>query len=189
MNEARPAVDIFLVRHAEAAASYECASDPGLSALGVEQARAAARDLQARVGSGTRLLSSPLARARDTAAPLAAVLGTPVRVDEAFREIPSPVPLVQRKRWLRQFMRQDWRDQPPDLCQWRDSAWQRLLQLCEPAVVYTHFLLINAVVGQLLGRTETLIFWPDNASITRLRHTGTRLELVALGREMTTAVN
>ena len=112
-----------------------------------------------------------------------------MHTDAVFREIPSPVPLAQRQAWLRQFMQQQWMEQGDDLKAWRRSALDRLLALQQPAVVFTHFLVINAVVGQVLERSETLCFWPDNGSITHLRHTGSNLELVARGIEMATHVN
>jgi len=182
-------MDIFLVRHGEAAASWGQSSDPGLSELGVQQAVQAAQTLREQIPANTLLLSSPLARARETAAPLAHALGQPGQLDAVFCEIPAPVPLAQRQVWLRQFMQQHWYEQPAELSQWRAAAWQRLVDLPRSAVVFTHFLVINAIVGQLQGRPETLCFLPDNASITRLRHTGTGLELVALGDEMETVVN
>ena len=91
-------MDIYLVRHGEAAASWAQAPDPGLSELGREQARAAARLLRPRLATrAVELISSPLARALETAAPLAAELGLAVRVNEAFREIRAPVPLAERQ--------------------------------------------------------------------------------------------
>ena len=182
-------MDIFLVRHGEAAASWGQASDPGLSELGVEQAAAAADALYPQLVPDVQLLSSPLKRALDTAAPLAAALGAPVRVNEAFREVLAPVPLAERQAWLRQFMQQQWAEQPENLRQWRRGAIEELLALDSPAVVYTHFLVINAVVGQLVGDEKILHFWPDNGSITQLCVHDRQLELVALGAQMKTVVN
>jgi probable phosphoglycerate mutase len=182
-------MDIFLVRHGEAAASWGQSSDPGLSELGAQQAERSAEILIGQLCADTLLLSSPLARARETAAPLAQGLDRPVQIDSVFCEIPAPVPLAQRQAWLRQFMQQHWQQQPAGLLEWRAAALQRLLGLRQSAVVFTHFLVINAIVGQVLGRSETLCFRPDNGSITRLRHTGTSLELLALGEEMETVVN
>ena len=183
-------MDIYLVRHGEAAASWAQAPDPGLSALGQEQARAAARALQAKLAAdAVQLISSPLARTLETAAPLAGELGLAVQVDEAFREIQAPVPLAERQAWLRQFMQQRWDQQPAQLHSWREQATRRLLALDTPAVVFTHFLVINAVVGQLTGSATTLCCWPDNGSITHLRYGGSGLELVALGAQMSTVVN
>jgi len=64
----------------------------------------------------------------------------------------------------------------------------QLLALDRPAVVFTHVLVINAVVGQLQGSEATLCCWPDNGSITHLRQREGRLELVALGAQMATLV-
>ena len=84
-------MDIFLVRHGEAAATWSQSSDPGLSDLGGQQAKAVAEALLSRLPGNTALLSSPLARARETAFPLAEALEKPVLVEEAFREVPAPV--------------------------------------------------------------------------------------------------
>lgn len=177
------------MRHGEAAASWAQAPDPGLSALGREQALAAASSLQSVVAAGgVQLISSPLSRARETAAPLAAEHGLAVQVEEAFREIQAPVPLAERQDWLRRFMRQRWDEQAESLHQWRERASRQLLAQRTTVVVFTHFLVINAVVGQIQGAAATLCCWPDNGSITHLRQLDGKLELVALGAQMETVV-
>ncbi len=183
-------MDIYLVRHGEAAASWSESADPGLSARGREQARAARDELLPRLDSaGASLVSSPLARARETALPLADATGLEPVINDAFREIPSPVPLSERQAWLRAFMQQRWEEQPESLHAWRQCALDALHSAGQTLVVFSHFLVINAVVGRALGRNETLCFWPDNGSITHLRLAGDQLQLVSLGREMTTRVN
>lgn len=182
-------MDIYLVRHGEAAASWGQASDPGLSSLGQEQAAHAARELQRLLPAGAELVSSPLLRARETAQPLAEALALPVRIDDAYAEIPSPVALAERQNWLREFMQQQWQQQPESLHAWRDGICQNLLALHRPTVVFSHFLVLNAVVGWLQQSPQTLCFWPDNGCITRLQLGAGELKLLALGREMTTVVN
>ena len=90
-------MELFLVRHGEAAASWGEAPDPGLSELGQQQAEAAAKLLGQHIGNDTLLISSPLQRALETAEPLAGLLQQPVCEEAVFREIPSPVPLAQRQ--------------------------------------------------------------------------------------------
>ncbi len=182
-------MDIFLVRHGEAAASWSESSDPGLSVLGIAQAESAAVALKDCINVQTRLWSSPLRRAVETAMPLAKMMRQEVFEDDVYREIPAPVPVAHRQAWLRQFMRQRWHEQGEDLLAWRRATQMNLLGLQSPAVIFTHFLVINAVVGQLLDREETLCFWPANGSITHLRHAGYGLELIALGEEVLTRVN
>ena len=72
---------IYLVQHGD---KERLAGDPGLTELGHGQARATARWLQ---GSGLQaLFSSPLRRARETAAAIAAATGLPVQLDSRLRE-------------------------------------------------------------------------------------------------------
>ena len=183
-------MDIYLVRHGEAASSWSEAKDPGLSELGLQQARDTAGELASGLDAGVQLISSPMLRARETATPLAETFGIlDVAIDEAFREIPSPVPMAERQTWLRGFMQQQWGSQPESLLQWRALMMDQLLALQQPTVIFTHFLVLNAVVGLLQERSETLCYWPDNASVTHLQHTGSELKLVGLGRQMSTVVN
>lgn len=182
-------MDIVLVRHGEASASWSDSPDPDLSALGWQQAHQAAELLRPQVTRDTRILSSPLKRARQTAEPLASLLESAVQEVEAFREIPAPVPLAQRQLWLRSFMQQEWSAQSEELFAWRRAAIQYLFQLDRPVVVFTHFLVINAVVGHVQDRAATLCFSPANGSVTRLRRIDSALELVELGQEMESVVN
>ncbi|MEM8562775.1 MAG: histidine phosphatase family protein [Pseudomonadota bacterium] len=182
--------DIYLVRHGEAAATWAQSPDPGLSEKGQQQARHAADSLMPVLGTNAvALISSPMLRARETAEPLANQLQQEVTVHEAFREIQAPVPLAERQRWLRAFMQQQWQDQSDALHQWRDHAFESLLALPRSAVIFTHFLVINAVVGQIKNESATLCCWPDNGSITHLRLDSEALSLVALGKQMQTLVN
>ena len=182
-------MDIYLVRHGEAAASWAQSADPGLSELGQRQAQLAADKLLPDLSRSVQLFSSPLLRALETAQPLARALDKQIVTNDVFREIPAPVPLDQRQTWLRQFMREHWGTQAESLHQWRDALYAHLLGLREPSVVFTHFLVINAVVGRIQQREETLCFWPDNASITHLTLTSGSLALVKLGDELSTVVN
>ena len=181
---------IFLVRHGEAAAAWGEDADPSLSSLGRDQAIAASKSLIEHLATaGPTLISSPLARAQETAAPLAAALSLAVTVDARFREVPAPVPLEQRQGWLRALMRERWEDQGQPVQAWHDALIQAVSELRPGSVVFTHFLVINAVVGALQGRAETLVCWPANASITELRRSASGLELVQIGEQMKSRVN
>jgi broad specificity phosphatase PhoE len=182
-------MNIYLVRHGEASASWGESQDPGLSVLGWQQARESAALLLPSVGQDTMILSSPLLRARQTAEPLASQLRIEVQEVEAFREIPAPVPLAQRQLWLREFMHQDWNRQDNALKAWRNAAIEHLLGVDRVVVVFTHFLVINAVIGHVMDSAATLCFWPANGSVTRLRRVGSRLELIELGEQLDSIVN
>ena len=79
-------VEFVLVQHAE---KHRTAGDPGLTPVGGQQAARTAAVLVDRHRSGERLaglFASPTRRTRETAAPLAAALGLPVRLDPRLRE-------------------------------------------------------------------------------------------------------
>ena len=189
-------MDIYLVRHGEAAQKWWHSDDPGLSALGREQATQAAETLQSLVSKHQtlRLVSSPLLRARETAAPLTDSLGIGVEVDKVIREIPSPVPVRERRQWLGEFMHPHWNEQPEEVLEWQRASlrrWaslRRLLAMRQPTIVFTHFVTVNAVVGEIIGSTKTVCCLPANASITHIRLTGESLQLVALGEQLQTTV-
>ncbi len=72
---------VYLVQHGE---KEPVAGDPGLTRLGSDQAGATANWLQ---GAGLQaLFSSPMRRAQETAAAIAAATGLPVQVDSRLRE-------------------------------------------------------------------------------------------------------
>jgi probable phosphoglycerate mutase len=181
---------VYLVRHGEAASTWGQHADPALSELGRKQAAATADALLATLkGTIPRVTSSPLRRARETADALATRLGCEVAIDDRFREIPSPVPLALRQDWLRGFMRERWSDQEASLHAWRDGILSALEALPGDTIVYTHFLVLNSIVGWVQGRDETLVFWPANASVTVLREAVDGRWSVEVGEQMQTRVN
>lgn len=182
-------IDVWLVRHGEAAASWDQSPDPGLSELGQQQARAAAAQLQGVVPNEAQLLTSPKARARETGEPFARDRGMALREAAAFIEIQAPVPLSERKQWLRGFMADQWDAQPASLWAWRDGIIEQLRALQAPTVVFTHFLVINAVLAAVSGEAKVLQAWPANGSIHHFRVSSDALELVSLGEQMESIVN
>jgi broad specificity phosphatase PhoE len=179
--------DIYLVRHGEASAGWGEDPDPGLSELGREQALAACEQMSAH--APLRIISSPLLRAQETAQPLAEQLKCDIEVDPTFRELPSPVGIEDRREWLSLFMKQDWAEQNQEILGWRDTIWNALFELESPTVIFTHFMVINAVVSRLTEAAETVCCVPDNGSITRLELEGRALKLVEVGRQHQTFVN
>ena len=180
---------IYLVRHGEAAATWQESDDPGLSALGHQQAAATARQLAGQVDANVRLVSSPLRRTRETALPLATALGAKVTIIEAFREIPTPVPRVERQAWLHSIARQSWREQHAMVRDWHRLLLQQLRQIRHPTVIFTHFMVLNAIVGTLSASDKVMCYLPDNASVTILHREDESLQVAELGRQFKTLVH
>ncbi|MCC5873836.1 MAG: histidine phosphatase family protein [Gammaproteobacteria bacterium] len=180
---------IYLVRHGKASAGWDGHPDPGLDPLGATQSRLAA-DLLAPIGP-LAILSSPLARARETAAFLADLWDREPVIEARMAEIPSPSDdLEARTAWLRKAMAGTWSDLTPDYQRWRDGVIECLTSLTGDTVIFTHFIAINAAVGHAQGEDRLVCFRPDNASITRLvTEAGSgKLTVEELGTEADTEV-
>ena len=181
---------LWIVRHGEAAASWEKDPDPGLSALGQQQAEVTAETLSHRVPPNVSLISSPLQRAQETAQALADKLDSRVvEIDGRFSEVRSPVPLSERKVWLQSFMKQTWSEQSDDLWEWRSEILSGLKECTGPTVIFCHFLVINAVIADILDRSDVLQVYPANASFHELSLDEGELTLVNIGEQMETRVN
>jgi probable phosphoglycerate mutase len=179
---------IYLVRHGEAAAHWHEADDPGLSELGHQQAAEAAQKLLPQLGSDVRLISSPMLRAQETARPLAEALGLKPTIIEHFREIPTPVDRADRQTWLRTIARQNWQEQHDMVRDWHAALLSELGKVREHTVIFTHFMVLNAIVGSLQQRERVVCYLPANASITTVQWSGDGHELLELGHQLKTRV-
>lgn len=180
---------IYLVRHGEAAAGWGAHHDPGLSDRGRHQAEGVAQSLESL--GPLAVVSSPLLRAQETAAPLAGRWAADVRVDPGVGEIPSPSDdLAERSAWLAEQFRLTWDQRGDDLHRWRGTVLATLLALPADTVVFTHFVAIGVAVGAATGDFEIEVH-PDNCSVTVLESEGGpagTLRLIELPRQRSTFV-
>jgi len=178
---------IYLVRHGKAMAGWGMEKDPGLDDLGHAQAKAAALTL-APLGP-LPILTSPLARTRETSRPLAKIWGLEPRVEKRVGEIqfPSETP-ADRVHWLKEVMVDQWPNLDRDLRQWRQEVIEALVSIDTDTVVFTHYIAINVAVGHATEDDRVVCFRPDNASITVLESNGDKLLLIERGTEAVTEV-
>jgi len=175
---------IFLVRHGEAAASWGDHPDPGLSTLGRDQAERAALELQRR--GAVQAVTSPMQRCRETAAAFEALTGVTATVETRVSEIETPKEIDDRVAWLRDVMAGEW---PEELLDWRRQAHDAVSALPDGTVVFSHFVAINAIVGDVMNDPRVLVFRPGHCSITQLaRGEGGLLTVSGLGVEAETRV-
>ena len=181
---------IYLVRHGRAAASFDSHRDPGLDDLGRAQAEATAAALADELPAPLPILSSPLARAQQTAAPLAALWDAEVAIEPRIAEIPAPMDeLRERAVWLRGAMAGKWTDLPARQQRWRQEVVEWACGVATDVVAFCHFIPINVLVGAASDTDALIVFRPDNGSVTRIGAEGERLVLVERGREAATQVN
>lgn len=173
---------LYLIRHGEPSGTWTDARDPGLSALGHQQAKDAADKL--RAFGALDVISSPLKRAQETAAPYAKLRAVQPTIAEAIAEIPTPdhVPFENRGEWLRGLMTGSWRDADPVLQAWRADAIAFLQGLPRDTAIFSHYVAINVAVAAARGDDRVTVFAPTHASITILDATPQALVEVELGR-------
>jgi 2,3-bisphosphoglycerate-dependent phosphoglycerate mutase len=175
-------VELVLVRHAlpvRADAVPGQRADPGLSDLGREQA---ARLPGALAGDAVDVLcTSPLRRARETAAPLAEALGLEPVVVEGLAEFDSGdasyVPVEELRaagdpRW-HALVRGDLHSSGVDPVAFRATVVAALEAVAAGhpggrAVLVSHAGAINAAAGSVLGQERPIWFAPAYCSLTRL---------------------
>lgn len=181
---------VYMVRHGRAAAGFGSHRDPSLDDLGRRQAEAVADALASTIAAPIAICSSPLARARETAAPLAKRWGAEVAVEPRIAEIPSPIDgLQERSHWLRGIMAGHWTGLPESLLRWRQDMIDCVLGFPADTVAFCHFIAINVIVSASMDDDRLIVFRPDNGSITRFDTDGSKLSLLELGAEASTKVN
>jgi probable phosphoglycerate mutase len=168
-------VELLLIRHALPVrvdeGSVDGPADPHLAPLGVRQAEALAGWLAAEPIHA--IWSSPMRRALETAAPLAARLGLEVRVDEGLaeydRHAASYIPLEE----LKAANDPRWNELPerPEEFQAEVVAALEAVVVAHPGqrvAVVCHGGVINAYAGHVLGLADPLFFLPTYTSVSRV---------------------
>ena len=172
---------LVLIRHGRPDESHPTrAQDPPLTVLGQRQAEAVATQLASE--GITRIISSPLARARETAQPLSEQLGLPVQIIDGWAEADRHTQRYRSTETLRALGSTEWAVflQDPVAYLGGDGARFRADVLgalgaslaagaSGTVAVFTHGLPINVVLSHALGLQRIIHFAPGYGSLTRLR--------------------
>lgn len=176
-------VDLLIVRHAlpQRVEVVGRAADPPLSATGVRQAEAVAAWLAPE--GVDALYTSPMNRARETAAPIAATSGVEVVVEDGVaeydRDSEAYVPIEELKaegdpRWTEMLAGGYFSEEGVDPVEFQAGvvdAMDRIIadNPSRTAVVVCHGGVMNAYVGHVLGLEQYMVFEPAYTGITRIR--------------------
>jgi len=172
-------MELLLIRHALPVRIDEGVADgpadPELSSIGIQQAESLAELLAAEAVDA--IWSSPMRRARETAAPLADALGLHVAIDDGLAEYDkhseSYIPVEELKaandpRWMQLPER------PEEFAAEVVDAVERVIARHprQRVAVVCHGGVINAYAGHVLGLAEPLFFLPLYTSISRVLASG-----------------
>ena len=180
---------IWLVRHGEAAAGFSEDTDPPLSPLGREQALQSADTLSRCVPHDARLVTSPKRRAIETGEPCALCVQAELEIDARFIELPSPGELAARRQWLDEVLQGEWSALSEPVQEWRREIVSAIESFTSPTVIFTHFLVINAVAAHISGEDHVVQCLPANASVHELSTDGRGWQWRARGEMLKSVVN
>jgi len=177
-------MELLLVRHAEPVrideGDIEGPADPGLTARGVDQATRLGAWLAA--DGVDAIVTSPLRRARETAAPLAAALGLEPEVEPGVAEYDAAaghyIPIEELRaakdeRWYATIEGR-WADvggvDPVEFQRQVVPALDELIarHAGSRVAVMTHGGVINVFLAHVLGIDRLLWFHPEYTSISRV---------------------
>lgn len=167
---------LHLVRHGRAAAGWNVDPDPALDDLGRRQSIEVAEHL---AGLGPlAIFSSPLRRCRETSQPLGERWGLAATIEPRVAEIPSPEghTLDTRIDWLRAAMAGTWSQLIASdgvrYADFRANLLAALVEIKVDAVVFSHFIAINVVIGAATNDDRMVIASLDNCSVTTVTSDG-----------------
>ena len=160
---------LVLVRHGRPDGTWGRDPDPGLDALGNEQARAMA-DALAPIGPLPAVVS-PLRGTRETAVPLLARWDVEPVVEPGVGELTAPEDASPDARpdhdtWLRALMQGTGAEHAAVMDPFRARVLGAIRALRADTVVVTHFLAINAVVGAATADDRVVCCTPTHCSRT-----------------------
>ena len=179
---------VYLVRHGDAAGSWDQALDPGLSEKGVLQAQEMAARLHGEIAP-VNLYSSPLNRTQETASPLADLWQEGAIITPELSEVPSAgLDLGNRRAWLTNVLEGKWSQQSEQLQGWRSTILDFTRNQTKDAVFVTHFVVINAIIGAIEESDDVVVFRPNHCSITKIQLSGDTMSLIEKGQVADTVV-
>jgi probable phosphoglycerate mutase len=183
-------INLLLVRHGEAAESWGKHLDPGLSELGIKQSASLINNKMLELLDSYSFVSSPKLRAKMTAEPLIKKFNKELIINDAYSEIPSDdIDNSQKKAWLTDLMNTDIRDLPDFVVNWRNNIIKHSLCVSQNTIIFTHFMVINALVSSLLQKSALMYFYPNYASVTKITFENKEVKSISLGDEKKTIIN
>lgn len=154
--------------------SLDGPADPPLSPLGERQAAALAAWLADPAAEPIDVVyTSPLRRAAETAAPLAAALGLEARPEPALAEYDAEAMAYIPIEELRAAGDPRWKELPPDIEGFQSRVMDGVDRLCaahpaQRAALVCHGGVINVIVSSVLGLGASMLFLPGYTSVSRI---------------------
>ena len=112
------------------------------------------------------------------------------RQDEIFIEIPSKNIVQDKKQdWLKSII-QTKRDDLPDFIEsWSDDIYLKSKSFKENTIVFTHFMVINALLSRLAKKNTLMYFYPNYTSVVKVGIKNNAFEYFSTEENKKTSIN
>ena len=183
-------IEIIFIRHGEASNAWGDHLDPGLSENGHLQSADLLKHKELQNLEDFCFISSPKSRAIETGKPLADKFGKKLNIDEIFIEIPSKNIAQDKKQdWLKSII-QTKRDDLPDFIEsWSDDIYLKSKSFKENTIVFTHFMVINALLSRLAKKNTLMYFYPNYTSVVKVGIKNNAFEYFSTEENKKTSIN
>ena len=183
-------INIILVRHGEASASWSEDPDPGLSKNGINQAKILCEDESLKNLQDFKFISSPRQRAQETSSFLSNKLNKVIEINNVFDEIPAKGVLLKDKMdWLKGIASMPIRDLPISVQEWNGRIIDTILSINQDSIIFTHFMVMNAVVTYAKQFSKLVNIRPDYISIIKIKVKDSQIISLKVGDQKKTKIN
>ena len=162
-------IEVIFIRHAEASSSWGDHHDPGLSDTGIAQSKKLINRPELKQLDHYSFISSPKyirdrAKSKYKKGSECEICGSENQLD--FHRFYSLAPLLQE--WLKKILQMNKNDLPENITKWKENIISKTITFSEDSVIFTHFMVINALLSELNSETKLLYFYPDYTSIVKI---------------------
>ena len=183
-------IEVIFIRHAEASSSWGDHPDPGLSDDGITQSKKLINHPELKQLDNYSFIASPKLRAMDTARPLAKKFKKELVIENVYTEIPSPnIKPKNKQEWLKNILQMNKNNLPENVAKWKDNIISKTKAFSQDSVVFTHFMVINALLSELNSETKLLYFYPDYTSILKISIEDGKFKNFSIEKDKKTFIN
>jgi len=83
----------------------------------------------------------------------------------------------------------DKKDLPQKIIDWEKEIFDKVLTAEKNTVIFSHFMVINSIVSNLIKSSSIFYFYPDNTSITKIFLEKGKVVSFQIGNDKKTHIN
>ena len=183
-------IELIFIRHGEASDAWNNHPDPGLSKTGISQSNDLLNNKDLEFLEKYSFISSPKLRAIETARPLAKKFNKKLKIDNDFIEIPSKnIDLNDRQEWIQEIIKTNKKDLPDYVKLWSKNIYKKTISFKNNSIIFTHFMVINALISEITSSETLLYFHPGYTSIVKIKIAENRIQSFFIQESKKTHIN